>query len=231
MKKRGLGIVTAFVITFSVTFFPMEIIKSVSSTVKSEKGDIVIDAGHGGIDGGVSGKVTGVKESELNLDVSQKISRNLKEKVVSVVMTRTDGDGLYGLPVKGFKKRDMARRKEIIENSCAEIVVSVHMNACLYPYRRGAQVFYKTGSEKSKELAVFLQNKLNRLPEYVKKSNPLAGDFFILNCSDKIAVLIECGFLSNEEDENLLLTEQFREKLALVISDGLAEFLLGKVYS
>lgn len=230
MRKRGLGVITAFVITFSVTFFPAEIVKSVSLTAKSEKGDIVIDAGHGGIDGGVSGKTTGVKESELNLDVSQKIVKNLKEKAVTGVMTRKDGDGLYGLPVKGFKRRDMAKRKEIIENSRAEIVVSVHMNSCPYPYRRGVQVFYKTGSEKSKELAVFLQNKLNRLPEYVKKSNPLAGGFYILNCTDKVAVLIECGFLSNEEDEKLLLTEEFREKLAFVIAEALGEFLLKNAY-
>lgn len=231
MKKRGLGVVMAFVVTFSATFFPIEIAKSVSLTVAGEKGEIVIDAGHGGIDGGVSGKISKVKESELNLDVAQKIESVLRGKAISCVMTRKDSDGLYGLPVKGFKKRDLAKRKEIIESSQAKIVVSVHMNACPYPYRRGAQVFYKIGSEKSKELAVFLQNKLNRLPEYIKKSNPLAGDFFILNSTDKVAVLVECGFLSNEEDETLLNTEEFRRKIASVIADGLFSFLLEKNYA
>lgn len=203
---------------------PLKIVETVSG-IGCETGVVVIDAGHGGIDGGVTGKLTRVKESELNLDVCKKIAESLNEKVISCVLTRKNQEGLYGLPTKGFKKRDMNKRKTVIDNSGAKIVISVHMNSCPYPERSGAQVFYKKGDEKSLKLAKKLQDKLNSLPECNKKSSVLTGDYFMLNCTDKTAVLVECGFLSNSHDENLLIKDEYRKKLAVAISDTLFSYL------
>lgn len=224
MKKRRLNFFIVFFITFSLMLTPLKLAETVSS-IGFETGVVVIDAGHGGIDGGVTGKRTGVKESELNLDVCKKISDCLEEKVISSVLTRKNQEGLYGLPTKGFKKRDMNKRKNIIDNSNAKIVISVHMNSCPYPERSGAQVFYKKGDEKSLKLAKKLQEKLNSLPECNKKSSVLTGDYFMLNCTDKVAVLVECGFLSNSHDENLLIKEEYRKKLAVIIADTIFSYL------
>ncbi len=186
---------------------------------------VVIDAGHGGIDGGVVAS-NGVKESELNLDIAKKIRNKLSEYGIKVVMTRTGSGGLYGLATKGFKKRDMQKRKEIINSSGADLVVSIHINKCPFTYRRGAQVFYKLGDQNSKDFAQFMQNNLNEMPTATEKGLSLVGDYFILNCSSIPSVLVECGFLSNSEDEKLLLSDDYRISLAGVISTSILTQLL-----
>lgn len=190
---------------------------------------IVIDAGHGGIDNGVLGVNTGVKESELNLDIAKKLKCNFQAGGINVKLTRSGEGGLYGLATKGFKKRDLAKRKEIIEKSGAVVVISIHINKCPYAYRRGVQFFYKIDSEKSRELAVDLQNQFNNLPDNVKKSEALAGDYYILNCTNKISVLAECGFLSNAEDEKLLLKDEYRAEIAYNIYEVVFGFVLNNL--
>ncbi len=186
---------------------------------------VVIDAGHGGIDGGVVAS-NGVKESELNLDIAKKIESRLKGYGVNVVMTRTGSGGLYGLATKGFKKRDMQKRKEIISSANADLVVSIHINKCSFAYRSGAQVFYKMGDQKSKDFALLMQSNLNQMPTATEKGLSLVGDYYILNCSSIPSVLVECGFFSNSEDERLLLTEEYRNSLAGVISSSILTQLL-----
>ena len=186
---------------------------------------MVIDAGHGGIDGGVVTS-NGVKESEINLDISKKIKDMLTDYGINVVMTRTGSGGLYGLATKGFKKRDMQKRKEIINSSGADLMVSIHVNKCPFSYRRGPQVFYKVADQKGKDFAMFLQDRLNAMPTATEEGLSLVGDYYVLNCSAMPAVLVECGFVSNSEDEKLLLTEEYRVQLAQVISSAILSELL-----
>ena len=100
----------------------------------SEGMRIVVDAGHGGIDGGVSGKNTGVKESDLNLSISMALKEELEDMGFEVTLTRKTEAGLYDTTAKGFKKRDMQRRKEIIEEVKPALVISIHQ----LPYPSGA---------------------------------------------------------------------------------------------
>lgn len=123
---------------------------------------IVIDAGHGGIDGGVIGTKSGVKESDLNLKVARELYGLLKENGFNVIMTRTDENGLYGDTSRGFKRRDMLARKEIINRAAPDLVVSIHMNFYSASYRRGAQVFFQKGSAAGKNFADAMQTALNR---------------------------------------------------------------------
>ncbi|GHV04525.1 hypothetical protein FACS1894211_17000 [Clostridia bacterium] len=118
---------------------------------------VVIDAGHGGIDGGVTGAVTGVKESDLNLAVARRLQSDFQTAGIGAVMTRESSGGLYGLAVTGRKRRDMEARKRVIDNAKPAIVVSVHMNFFPQSSQRGAQVFYKKGDDKGKELAATKQ--------------------------------------------------------------------------
>ena len=183
---------------------------------------VVIDAGHGGIDGGVTGVNTGVKESDLNLLIAKELAEIFTENGFNAVMTRTSANGLYGVLSKGFKMRDMKRRKEIINGAMADVMISVHLNKFSSSARRGAQVFYKIGDERSEKIAKSIQDELNIGG---REYSPLKGDYYVLNEANCAAVICECGFLSNPQDEALLLTEEYRKELAQRIFSGAVKAL------
>ena len=187
---------------------------------------IVIDAGHGGIDGGVVGRTTGAKESDVNLAITYCLKTALEEMGFEVVLTRKTEAGLYGTTAKGFKKRDMQKRKEIIEEADPAMVISLHQN--FYPTKntRGAQVFYCKENAGSQKLALAFQKKLNALygEKGARGRNAASAQFFMLECADCPSVLIECGFLSNHEDEMLLTDERWQKRLAETLAGGVMEY-------
>lgn len=187
---------------------------------------IVLDAGHGGIDGGVTGRTTGVKESDVNLAIAYRLKTALEEMGFEVVLTRKTEAGLYGTTAKGFKKRDMQRRKEIIEEADPSMVISLHQN--FYPTKntRGGQVFYRKESTSGQRLAVLLQKGLNALykAEGARERKAASGQFFMLECAECPSVLVECGFLSNREDERLLTDVVWQKDLAKTLADGVMEY-------
>lgn len=186
---------------------------------------IVVDAGHGGVDGGVCGKRTGVKESDLNLSIAFFLQDALTDMGFEVVMTRKTESGLYDAATKGFKRRDMQRRKEIIEGASPDLVLSVHQNFYSATSVRGGQVFYleKTGGE---ELANSIQKRLNELYQKVGAKNRQSkqGEYFILDCAACPSVIVECGFLSNSQDEALLQKESWQKQIAAAIAGGVLEY-------
>jgi N-acetylmuramoyl-L-alanine amidase len=144
-----------------------------------------------------------------------------------VTLTRNGDYGLYGNESSGFKKRDLEKRAKIINDAHADIFISVHLNKYAHPSRRGAQVFYKLDSDDSKKYANAVQFQLNNLKESMRLYDVLPGDFYLLNTSSvKNAILVECGFLSNPEEERLLQTETYREKVAKAIFNGTLKYLL-----
>lgn len=187
---------------------------------------VVVDAGHGGIDGGVVGRKSGMKESDLNLEIAYKLKTELEDLGFSVVMTRKTQGGLYDTATKGFKKRDMQRRKEIIESADPALVISIHQNFYASRTVRGGQVFYSKKNEGSKVLADGVQECLNDLygGEGVRRKQVKIGSFFMLECAACPSVLVECGFLSNAEDERLLLEESWQKRLAESLSQGILTY-------
>ena len=187
---------------------------------------VVLDAGHGGIDGGVTGRTTGVKESDVNLAIVHCLKTELEDMGFEVILTRKTEAGLYGAATKGFKKRDMQRRKEIIEDSNPDLVISIHQN--FYPTKktRGGQVFYKKNMEKSKALAISLQDKINALykEQGVKNRKIQTGDYFMLDCGACPSIIVECGFLSNAEDEKLLINAAWQKRLAQSLASGVVAY-------
>lgn len=181
---------------------------------------VVVDAGHGGVDSGVTGATTGVKEADLNLTVAGLIGKSFYAQGDTVVLTRQNSLGLYGVMSKGFKQRDLEKRVQITKNAQADIFISVHMNKFSDNTRRGAQVFYKKGCEKSKALAGFIQDQLNGLDESTRFFAPLEGDYYVLNFSPAAAIIVECGFLSNPDEEALLISPLYQQKLADAIFYG-----------
>ncbi len=226
VKKRSLVIVAvlvATVITFVVCFSALSKTAVGEASVSGIK--IVLDAGHGGVDGGVSGVNSKVKESELNLMITKKIGEYISDAGMSVVLTRSSDAGLYGVATSSLKKRDMEKRKSIIHSAKPNLVVSIHLNQYSVSTRRGAQVFFKQGDEKGKMLAQSIQAEFNSLEESTRAFTPLKGDYYILNCSSYPSVIAECGFLSNPEEEALLLTEEYRDKIAYSVFKGIVSFL------
>lgn len=188
---------------------------------------IVLDAGHGGIDGGVTGRTSGVKESDLNLEITYLTAEKFREAGFEAALTRKTDEGLYGAATTGFKKRDMKKRKEIIEEERPAAVISVHQNFYPSSFSRGGQVFYLKGSEEGAVLAEHLQIAFNALygGKGVKKRTKATGDFFMLSCSAYPSALVECGFLSNPKDEALLLTDDFKRAVADAIVQGTIAYL------
>lgn len=214
-------IACVLVIISSIT---LDVATAESSTDESLDFTVVVDAGHGGVDPGSIGYKTKVKESEVNLAVAKKLEEKLKKIGIRVIMTRPDEHGLYGLSTTNYKKRDMQKRREIIEETRPDIVVSVHMNSYVRHNLRGAQVFYDKSSPISETLALSIQDQFaGRL---VKSDKGIAiGDYYMLKCTDSASVIAECGFLSNEEDEKLLISEEYQEKIADCIFVGIVNYL------
>ena len=188
---------------------------------------VVIDAGHGGIDGGALGISGNVYESDINLEIAFKLQAYFKTAQIGVIMTRSDKNGLYGSTESGFKKRDMLKRKEIIEASGADMVISIHLNKYPTNSRKGAQVFFKQDCEKGITIANCIQKQLNTNINLNRSYSTLKGDYYILNCSNIPSVIVECGFISNAEEEQLLITADYQDKLAYNIFAGAIDYLTG----
>ena len=214
------GIVLAVIVTFGICFFALS-----RTAAQAQRLTVVIDAGHGGIDGGVVGKTSGTKESDINLAISRYLQEDFEEAGFQVVQTRPTEAGLYGTATQGYKMRDMKKRAEIINSSSPALVISVHQNFFSLESRRGAQVFFREGSLNSRTLACSIQSALNEMPNAARKFDALKGDYYVLNCNDYPAVIVECGFLSNPQDEALLISADYQKEIAAVIARGALAYL------
>ncbi len=186
---------------------------------------VVVDAGHGGSDGGVSGVKSGVKESEINLLVAFNLKTILEERGVRVTLTR-ESDSVLEEGESG-KSVDFEKRKRVINDAKPNLVVSIHQNKFPDGTRRGSQVFYNGNSKEGRNLASAVQQSLNELNErnVGRTFSALKGDYYILNCSQAPSCIVECGFLSNEKDEELLLNAEYRNELAGNLAKGILAYL------
>jgi len=186
---------------------------------------VVIDAGHGGADPGKVG-INGSLEKDINLEIAKKLKKFLEAEDVEVIMTRTDGNGLYDENASNKKVQDMKRRIAIIEEAQPEIVVSVHQNSYHEEYVHGAQVFYYTGSSTGKKLAELIQDCFVAGVDSENKREAKANDsYYLLKKTSRPIVIVECGFLSNRAEEEKLNTEIYQEKAAWAIHMGVMRYL------
>ena len=230
MKKRAWLNATISLITVISLFLAWALggVNKAVASVHSKIYTVVVDAGHGGIDGGVSGKQTKVKESDLNLEIARLLKDKLQSAGITVVMTRNSYGGLYGTTARGFKRRDLEKRIKIINSSNADAMVSVHLNCYSSPSRRGATTFFGQGKIEGEKLAKSIQKHFNSLSGQTRDFKAIKGDYYLLNESECPSVICECGFLSNEEDERLLLTKEYQEEIVEKIFYGVVEYLTTK---
>lgn len=189
---------------------------------------VVVDAGHGGADGGVKGTKTGVEEKVVNLKIAFYLGEILKARGYNVVYTRRN-DAMHEFDgIQNNKKRaDMFKRGEIINEAKPFAVVSIHQNFYSAPTRRGAQVFFNKKSEDSAKFARVVQDLLNakiNLADGGREYPPLCAQKYLLECSPYPSVIIECGFLSNFADERNLVLPAYQFRVATVIADGICAF-------
>ena len=188
------------------------------------KPTIVIDAGHGGADPGVTGVKTGVKESDLNLKTALVLGDIFTSAGYKAVQTRYGEEST----VEGAfdKSADMAARRATIQRAEPDAVISIHMNKYEGPSRRGVQVFYTTDA--SEPLATALQQHLNQtmnVPTLGRGFDPIRGDYYVADNGDVPSVIIECAFLSSPIDEALITDPDYRLRLATEIQVATARYL------
>jgi N-acetylmuramoyl-L-alanine amidase len=212
----------AFIFTFG--FLVSKATLNASVNLSPLELTIVIDAGHGGLDGGSVGTTTGITENELNLIYAKKLGKYLSGFGFNVVQTRTTPDGLYSTFSENYKREDMINRQAIIEEAQPQIVLSIHMNKYVLPSENGAQVFYGADDQSSQDLANSIRDKL-RLNFENARELTLVGDYYLLNNAVVSTVIVECGFLSNPEEEILLQQEDYQEKMCYAIFCGVIKFL------
>lgn len=196
------------------------------SSVNRDVKTVVIDPGHGGLDSGVSSE-NGVKESDVVLLIARVLGEYLESGGFNVVLTRKNQSALIG--GRFVKKTDMERRVEIIKKASPQLVISIHLNSFSDKRRRGMQVFF--GGDNSRDFALLTQDILNQqfnLPDAGRNFSILKADKYILNESPCPAVIIECGFLSNNEDERNLLDDTYRHRLAESIYQSILLWSFGE---
>lgn len=185
---------------------------------------IVLDAGHGGFDGGAVG-IDGVVEAQLNLQIALKVQAKFESAGWKVVQTRTADEGLGGDGKGTDKQKDMRARAQIIKDTKPDVMVSIHMNKYTSASVRGPQVFYQSGAaEGGAALAQCIQDRLNALiPEGWKKREVKSGDFYVLKAGEQPSVIVECGFISNPDEKAMLQDEQYQDRVAEAIFKGVLD--------
>lgn len=188
---------------------------------------IIIDPGHGGIDGGMVGTTTGVLESQVNLEIALKLRKYLEESGSLVLMTRDEDIGLYtdGGTIRKKKNEDLRNRKRLFDESNADIVISIHSNSFQQSKYYGAQSFYSPNSQNGKIVAELIQEELIRvLDNGNTRKAKSKSDVYILKNVKVPTVIVECGFLSNPKEEKLLQNADYQEKIAWSIYVGILKY-------
>ncbi|MGN1020963.1 MAG: N-acetylmuramoyl-L-alanine amidase [Aristaeellaceae bacterium] len=187
---------------------------------------ILVDPGHGGYDGGARARVSGVWEKHINLAVALQVEKSLAARGASVVMTRRTDEDLCEAerPASLTRKRqDMENRVAIAVESHADMVLSIHMNEYRDTRQSGPQVFYRQGADAGRLLAGCLQETLIAQLQPARARQAMAGDYFILQLEVPSA-LVECGFISNAAEEQLLLDPAYQARLGEAIAEGVAQY-------
>lgn len=203
-------------------------IDDVLAESEKELPTVIIDAGHGGTDGGASG-IGSVVEKDLNLDIALRLSDILSAAGIPNRLTRSEDIMLENPGSSSKKNGDLAARKKIAESYTNAVFVSIHMNS--FPIRKysGLQVYYSPNNEKSRELAEIIQNDVaKRLqPENKRQIKAATSNIYLLDNLNCPAVLVECGFLSNPEECTLLADEAYRRKLTLALACSVCKYIYG----
>lgn len=228
-KEYSCLIFTILLLIFSILWIDSHVRSVVTTSVfsRSDGFTVVIDAGHGGFDSGKVG-IDGTLEKDINLTIAKKLEKLLTAEDIHVIMTRTDDSELCPENANNKKREDMICRTVLMNEACADCIVSIHQNS--YPDEAidGAQVFYYTDSQAGKTLASLIQERLvadvDPSNHRIEKSD---SSYYLLRKSNAPIVIVECGFLSNWTESKKLVDDTYQQKLAWAIHLGILQYLNG----
>ena len=233
LKKNNIVLV-GLIFLLLVTIFSLNYQRDKTVSVINEQGQqktVILDPGHGGEDPGAVSDYTGLKEKDLNLSIAIKVKELLEKDRYKVIMTREEDILRYEPGTKGWtpkRKQDLLKRKKIMDEAGADIVVSIHMNKFPEAKYYGAQTFYPPNSPESKRLAESIQKSLmekvdpeNKRQPQIKTENP---PIIILRDLKTVTTIVEGGFLSNQREEKLMGTDEYQQKLAEAVKDGIDNY-------
>ena len=201
-----------------------EVSNSMNSSEVNEK-VIVVDPGHGGADPGMLG-IGDLEEKKINLEISLKLKKQLEEEGFTVLMTREEDKGLYDDPSRDMKSQDMQKRIAFINAAKPVLTVSIHQNSYQDSDVKGPQVFYYEHSTEGEKLANALQESLNTGLKVERKREAKANTtYYLLKRSQGTLVIAECGFLTNPDEAALLQTDEYQEKVAQALTEGILTYL------
>ena len=190
---------------------------------------IVIDAGHGIPDEGAE-SINGISEAKINLSIALKLQKLLEQSGAIVILTRSDDNGIYDIDSKTLKEKkisDLKNRVKIGNESSADLFISIHLNKISDQKYYGWQTFYKSSDENSIKLAKSIQNNLNKSIQKDNERVPMKLDsIYIVKNVDIPITIVECGFLSNTEEEKELLNGEYQDRLAWGIYSGLMDYFM-----
>ena len=200
-----------------------------SAEAQEKKPVLIIDAGHGGEDGGAV--VGDVLEKDINLDISYDTADLLKLFGFDVSMTRSSDNALTneGKDVKQRKYNDMKMRLDMYNSSADNVIISIHQNKFSSASSHGAQVFYSPNNENSLRLAESMRNSVVSMiqPDNERECKKAGKEIYLLKNTDNPAVIVECGFISNQNERKLLLEKSYQKKMALAVTTGFLDYYHG----
>lgn len=222
----GIILFSFFVYLFQGVYFNKYLsVQTVALPVKDKV--IILDAGHGSPDEGATSN-SGISEAQINLKITLKVKMLLEQNGATVILTRSDYNGIYDLDKKTLREKkvsDIKNRVKIGNESSADIFVSIHLNKIAQSKYYGWQTFFKEGNEESKRLANNIQDNLNKSIDKENKREPLKIENIYIIDNVKIpTTIVECGFLSNLEEEKMLITDEYQDKLAWGIYNGIIDY-------
>lgn len=226
IMKKHIAAVLIILIAFALAFFG---IKKYESRQSFADGNIkfVLDAGHGEPDGGTVG-VNGTLEKDINMAIVEKLREILEGKGAEVILTRDGDSGLQDenlLTIRKMKISDMNKRREIVKDSGADLFISIHMNSFSDPNIHGLHIFYDKAHPMIEEVAKQIQDNIGEVTGAQTHTVKTADERLFLMKNPPIpAILIECGFLSNPDEEQKLCDEKYQSKIAWAIASSLENY-------
>ncbi len=227
-RKKAVFILSCIMISvlfFNFTTKDLQTVPVSSSPISNHV--VILDAGHGLPDGGATAE-DGTYEASINLAIVEKLQKLLESSSCTVILTRSDENGIYELDADTIRKKkvsDMKNRVKIGNHSNAEIFVSIHLNKIPSTKYSGWQTFYQKENDASLKLATGIQDNLNYAIQKENKRVPeKVPDIYLAKNLEIPFTIVECGFLSNSDELNLLKTENYQEVLAWGIYTGIMDY-------
>ena len=230
VKTIYLIILAVLLISFCIVMFSAfsNITAHTSADIDDDRITVIIDAGHGGEDGGA--EVDGVLEKNINLSIADKLADTLRLCGVRVTEIRDEDISVYDDSAQSLREKkvsDLKHRVEIVNGSENNILVSIHQNKFDNSAYSGAQVFYSSNNDKSRVLAESIRNSVVSLlqNDNTRELKPANSDIYLLDNATVPAVIVECGFLSNDEERAKLLDSGYQSEMAYSIAMGVLEYI------